>query len=134
MPRILIAEDDLVTRLQVRRTLDDMGVCDCAVDGAEVVEAYLHAYAAGEPYELLVLDIEMPKMGGLEALRTVREHEETNAVPIGNELKVVVLTKDESIRSVCDAFFHGHANRYITKPIARETLRGEVASLMGEGL
>ena len=50
--RILLAEDDFVTRKFMMNFLSSYGECDAAVDGMEAVDAYLMALEDGEPYDL----------------------------------------------------------------------------------
>ncbi len=66
--RILIAEDETIIRLDLRRTLEDAGfeVCGEARDGEEAV-----ALAAGERPDLAILDVRMPKLDGIEAARRI---------------------------------------------------------------
>lgn len=68
--RILLAEDDFVTRKFMMNFLSSYGECDAAVDGMEAVDAYLMALEDGEPYDLACLDIMMPVMDGYQVLRS----------------------------------------------------------------
>lgn len=66
--RILIAEDETIIRLDLRKTLEDAGyvVCAEARNGAEAVEL-----ARREEPDLAVLDVKMPELDGIEAARTI---------------------------------------------------------------
>jgi len=120
--RILIVEDEVSNRLLLQRYLRDLHQVDAVVNGQEALEAFRLAHKDGEPYRLILLDIEMPVMNGLEALRAIREMEKTLLVPIGQEAKVLMITAHNDKDSVVNAFFIGNASGYLVKPVERETL------------
>ncbi|SMP41424.1 Response regulator receiver domain-containing protein [Anoxynatronum buryatiense] len=73
--RILIAEDDLGSRVYMQHFLKCFGECDLTADGIETVDAFLMAWEEGEPYDLICLDIMMPKLDGLKVLKIIRDLE-----------------------------------------------------------
>jgi len=62
--KTLIVEDDFTSRLLLQEFLNPYGPSHIAVNGAEAVEAVTAALDAGEPYNLICLDIMMPEMDG----------------------------------------------------------------------
>ncbi len=81
-----------------------------ARDGAEAV-AMLPRWESGEPLPLVVLlDLKLPLIDGLEVLRRLREH------PVSATLPVVVLTTSDEDRDIRTAYELG-ANSYIVKPV-----------------
>ena len=66
--KILLAEDDFVTRKFMVNFLSKYGECDVTVDGMEAVDAFMMALEDDEPYDLICLDIMMPVMDGYQAL------------------------------------------------------------------
>ncbi len=86
-----------------------------AVDGAEGLD-YLFGtgkYAgrdAEEPPALILLDLQLPKVGGLEVLRKVREDERTKHIP------VVVLTTSDEEEDIVNGYDRG-CNSYLRKPV-----------------
>ncbi|MFZ5484312.1 MAG: response regulator [Pseudomonadota bacterium] len=110
---ILLVEDnpvdlDLTLRAFARRKLANPLLV--ARDGQEALD-WLPRWAAGEPLPLVVLlDLKLPKVDGLEVLRRFR------ADPVAQGLPVVVLTSSNEDRDIQTAYQH-HANSYIVKPV-----------------
>lgn len=86
-----------------------------ATDGAEGLD-YLFGtgkYAgrdAEEPPALILLDLQLPKIGGLEVLRKVREDERTKRIP------VVIMTTSDEEEDIVNGY-NGGANSYLRKPV-----------------
>lgn len=114
--RILIAEDDLASRKFLSRFLAAYGDCDITVDGLEAIDAFLLALEEGEPYDLVCLDIMMPKLDGLKALRRIRDLERERDIPAGKEAKIIMTTALNEKEYVFEAFESG-SQGYASKPI-----------------
>ena len=121
--RILIVEDEFVSRKKAHKILSDYGDCDITVNGNEAVEAFRLAAEEGEPYDLITMDILMPDMNGVEALKKIRELEEARNIMLGKGVKVVMLTATRTGESVTSSFHEG-CEAYIVKPFNREKLVG----------
>jgi len=114
--KILVVEDDKTVGQYVKRGLTEAGYqAELAVDG----EAGLHLATAGH-YDLLVLDLRLPKLEGREVLRTLRDR--------GNTLPVLVLTAQDAVDFKVQALRMG-ADDYVTKPFALEELLARVEAL-----
>lgn len=120
--RVLIVEDELSNRLLLQHYLQDMHHADVAVNGQEALEAFRLAHEAGDPYRVILLDIEMPVLDGHAALQAIRNLERDMGVHAGQEVKVLMITAHNDQKNVCDAFFKGHASGYLVKPVGREAL------------
>lgn len=110
---ILLVEDnpvdlDLTLRAFKRRNMSNP--IQVARDGQEALD-WIPRWEAGEPLPLVVLlDLKLPRVSGLEVLRRLREH------PASQDLPVVVLTSSSEDQDVKAAYRH-HANSYIVKPV-----------------
>ena len=117
--KILLAEDDFVTRKFMVGFLSKYGECDVTVDGMEAVDAFMMALEDGEPYDLVCLDIMMPVMDGYQALVGIRNLEKEREIPSDKAVKVIMTTALNEERNVNMAFELG-CTVYSGKPIDQE--------------
>ena len=129
MMHVLIVEDDFVSRKLLHQMLSPYGECDIAVDGIEAVEAFKLALEDGHPYDLVCMDIMMPRMDGQEALGQIRQLETQKCVHEMNAAKVVMTTAVDDNKQVTLAFYKGGAASYFIKPIDQEKLIAELRVL-----
>jgi len=123
--RVLIVDDSSVMRKIVERSLRQAGL-----DIGEVLEASNGAEALAEvsksKFDLILSDINMPAMDGLEFLRGLAGVESARGVP------VVMITTEGSEARVVEALSVG-AKGYIRKPFTPEQVKERVAPLLGGG-
>lgn len=117
--RILLAEDDFVTRKFMTNFLSKYGECDVTVDGMEAVDAFMMAYEEGNPYDLVCLDVMMPVMDGYQALIGIRNVEKERNIPEDKAAKVIMATALNDEKNVKMAFDLG-CTIYSGKPIDQE--------------
>lgn len=120
--RILIAEDDLVSRKYITKILSQYGECDVTVDGMEVLDAYLMALKEKKPYQLICLDLMMPKVDGVRVLKAIKALEKQQNLPPEERSKVIMLTALADKDYVEKAFEIG-CDAYATKPVDTEKLQ-----------
>jgi two-component system chemotaxis response regulator CheY len=114
--RILIAEDDLTSRKFMYKLLSDYGQCDLVVDGLEAVEAYILALKEENPYQLICMDVMMPKVDGVRALQAIRHFENQKGIIQEKKAKIVMTTVLAESNFVQSAFEYG-CDAYAAKPI-----------------
>ena len=117
--KILLAEDDFVTRKFMVNFLSKYGECDVTVDGMEAVDAFMMALEDEEPYDLVCLDIMMPVMDGYQALVAIRKLEKDKNIPEEKAVKVIRTTALNEERNVKMAFELG-CTIYSGKPINQD--------------
>ena len=119
--RILIAEDDLVSRNFLSKFLGKYGDCDLVVDGLETIDAFLMALKDNDPYQLICLDIMMPKVDGVKTLKAVRDLEKQYGVMPDKRVKIIMTTALADAMLVRTAFEYG-CEAYAAKPIDTKKL------------
>lgn len=122
---ILVAEDNDINALLARALLIRLGHRpNIAGTGAAAVESWLAARVAGAPYDLILMDVHMPEMDGLEAARRIRASEAESGAP---RTTIVALTANafSEDRDACrDAGMDG----FLVKPLDRERLAAALVS------
>ena len=121
-PKILLVEDNQDDEDLALLAIEASGVlCDVVVarDGAEALELL---FGQSKPPRLVILDLKMPKLSGLEVLEAMRKNPRTKYVP------VVVLTSSAEERDLADAYAFG-ASSYIRKPIDLEDFNRVMAGI-----
>jgi PAS domain S-box-containing protein len=120
--RILVVDDNATNRAIVSGYLREREArCDEAQSGRDALTMLHAAAAAGEPYELVVLDCHMPEMDGIELTREIR------ATPRLRSSRLLMLT---STGGDMDAAREAGVDRYLGKPIRRARLLEAVAELL----
>ncbi|HEX3023518.1 MAG TPA: response regulator [Lachnospiraceae bacterium] len=114
--RILIAEDDMISRKILFKFLERYGECDLVVDGLEALDAFLLSIKDGNPYDLICLDIMMPKLDGLKVLKSIIDIEQQKTIPLEKRSKIVMTTALTDVQLVQNAFEIG-CDAYAAKPI-----------------
>ena len=123
--RILVAEDDPVSRKIIVKFLEPYGSCDVAVDGMDAVSAFKTACEEKQPYNLVCLDIMMPKMNGQDVLKEIRRIEEDMGIRGLNAAKVIMTTARDDSTNIMEAF-KSKSDGYLTKPINRKMLQEKI--------
>ncbi|MBB3033606.1 CHASE domain-containing protein [Alteriqipengyuania lutimaris] len=110
--KILIAEDNPVNQELTMAMVEKSGHdCSLARDGHEAVEAVVRANREGQPFDMVLMDMQMPNMDGLEASRAIRDAGiEKEALPI---IAVTANAYSDDIQRCMDAGMQGH----LAKPL-----------------
>ncbi|RYP88568.1 response regulator transcription factor [Nocardioides guangzhouensis] len=116
-PRVLVVDDDRAVRESLRRSLEFNGYdVSLACDGAEAL-----AGIAGFGPDVVVMDVMMPRLDGLEATRALRA--------AGNDVPILVLTARDAVGDRVEGLDAG-ADDYLTKPFALQELLARLRALL----
>jgi two-component system chemotaxis response regulator CheY len=114
--RVLIVEDDFVSRKFMAKLLSEYGSVDVVVDGLEALDAYLLAMKDNQPYDLICLDIMMPKVDGVKVLKAIRDYETSKGMLPEKRVKVIMTTALQESQMVKQSFEIG-CEAFASKPI-----------------
>jgi len=123
--KTLIVEDDFTSRLVLQTFLSRYGECHLAVDGEEAVTAYRAALEAGQGYDLICMDIMMPRMDGREAVRQIRTMEQVRGIVSSAGVKIIMTTAVNDLKEVSRCF-QELCDAYLVKPIDLGLLRKQM--------
>ncbi len=119
--KILLVDDSSTSRMASRMLFADQPYeLSSACDGKEAVEK-----AIAEQPDLILMDIEMPRMSGLEACRILKQNEATKRIP------VVLLTMRSEDRFIQQGYACGCSD-FLVKPVNGEELRAVLKAHLGE--
>jgi signal transduction histidine kinase/DNA-binding response OmpR family regulator len=123
---VLVAEDNEINALLMRSLLNRLGHhVVIATNGEAALESWLAAKSAGAPYDLLLMDIQMPQLDGIETTRRIRNLE---AGQPGRRTPILALTANTMVedRYAC---FEAGMDGFLIKPLDREKLADALAGL-----
>jgi PAS domain S-box-containing protein len=112
--RILVAEDNMINREVALGMLRKLGLrADAVADGVEAIEALKTL-----PYDLVLMDVQMPEMDGLEATRQIRKPHS----PVRNRQIPIIAMTANAMRGDREKCLDAGMNDYISKPVSLEDL------------
>ena len=123
--RVLVAEDNAVNQRVVTKLLERLGYDDVevAVDGQAALAALHRAAGCGEPVDVVLMDVQMPRLDGLAATRRLRVELAAQDQPAVWMLTANAMEEDrEAARSA-------GADGFLTKPLVRSALAGALAAV-----
>lgn len=115
MLKVLVVDDDQALRLSLRSALESAKkfIIEEAFDGVNALEKIKNSTAGTRAYDIVILDVDMPRMNGLNALKAIKEHDPG--------IIVVMLTAHSSLEIAVQAVRDGAYN-FLSKPISSEDL------------
>lgn len=126
--KILLVEDDIVSRSVMIKLLSAFGDIEIAQNGEKALDMFFKAFLKNEPYHLVALDIMMPGKDGQQVLKELREFEYDKGVMGHDGVKVMMITALDDRRNILEAF-RSQCEAYLTKPINVKKLHEELKKL-----
>jgi CheY-like chemotaxis protein len=123
---VLVAENNEINALLMRSLLTRLGhQAVITTNGEEALESWLAAKSAGTPYDLVLMDIQMPTLDGIEATKRIRNYENAQA---GRRTPILALTANTLVEDRYACFGAG-MDGFLVKPLDREKLLEALAGL-----
>jgi CheY-like chemotaxis protein len=122
---VLVAEDNEINALLMRSLLTRLGhQVVITTNGEEAMESWLAAKSAGTPYDLVLMDIQMPGLDGIETTKRIR----LNEAGAGRRTPILALTANTLVedRYAC---FEAGMDGFLVKPLDREKLADALSRL-----
>ena len=115
--KLLLVEDELLLSKNVSKGLELLGYAvDCAYDGEEALDLY-----GVNDYDLMILDLNLPKLDGMEVLRRIREQD--------RDFRILILSARNTLEDKISGLDEG-SNDYLTKPFEFRELEARIRGLL----
>lgn len=125
---IMIAEDDVSSRIILLESLCKLGNIDTVTNGWEAVCLYGARLDQGQGHSLICLDIMMPDMDGRQALRDIRALERERGLEGSRACKIIMVTSLEDSSNVIGSF-RDMCDEYLVKPVDQGKLLEKIEKL-----
>lgn len=126
--RILIVEDDFLSRWLLQKILSQYGEVTIAVNGEEAISAFKLSHQEKNLFDLVCLDIMLPLKDGQEVLKEMRQFEEEQGISRANWVKIIIITALGDPKNLMTAFRY-QCDGYLVKPIDQRKLVEEMTIL-----
>ncbi|MBW2119166.1 MAG: response regulator [Deltaproteobacteria bacterium] len=126
--RILVVDDELVSRKKLKKIMESFGECDAVENGKEAIAAFVKSLENWNLYSLITLDVSMPGMDGTEVLSKLREIEKENYMAEEEQAKILMVTSHSEKDTVMTSIEAG-CDDYIVKPFNKEVVTKKLENL-----
>ena len=127
--KCLVVEDDKIASRVLGKMISRYGTHDCVDDGQKAVDQFRSAHELNSPYDLILMDIMLPEVNGLQSVLKIRELEVSMEIPATQKVTIVMTTALDDPRTVMKALYESNADSYLVKPIRLDLLEAELRKL-----
>ena len=127
--KCLIVEDDKISSQVLEKMISKHGSYHTAADGTQAGILFRQAHESGSPYDLVLMDIMIPEVDGLQAVLAIRKAEGQLSIAMPQRVKIVMTTALNDPRTIMKALYESDANSYLIKPIRLQKLEEELRAL-----
>jgi two-component system chemotaxis response regulator CheY len=114
--KTLIVEDDMISRKLLMKFMRQYSEVEVATNGVDALEIFLSAHKNGTPFDLICLDIMMPKLDGKKVLQAIRDYEKEHSILTEESVKVIMTTALNDKKTVLESYDLG-CEAYAWKPL-----------------
>ncbi|KAJ9648953.1 Chk1 protein kinase [Coniosporium tulheliwenetii] len=126
--RVAVAEDNPINQKIAVSFVQKLGFkCEAFGDGQQAVDALERASAEGNPYHLVLMDVQMPVLDGYDATREIRRHKD----PTVRSVLIIAMTAS-AIRGDREKCLEAGMNNYLAKPVRALTLKTLLESYLAQ--
>ncbi|NOX34693.1 MAG: response regulator [Deltaproteobacteria bacterium] len=118
--KILVVDDELVSRKKMMKLVADFGQCDGVKNGKAAISAVKTALEEWKLYNLITLDISMPDISGTQVLSNIRELEKERGLDSEEKAKILMVTSHSDIKTVKACV--GKCDGYVIKPFNKDAM------------
>jgi len=126
--KIMIVEDEAVSRKVMLNKLESIGECTAVSSGKEAISLFDKATIGKKPFDLIILDISMPDMDGIKVLDIIRKKENKLGIKKTEQIKIIMVTASMRQANIKKCISLG-CNSYISKPFNTQKIYQELERL-----
>ncbi|MBU2627446.1 MAG: HDOD domain-containing protein [Proteobacteria bacterium] len=126
--KILIVDDETISRKLLLKKMARIGSCTAVDDSLEAMELFDKAVKAKAPFNLITLDVSMPKMDGKQLLSMIRKKEKVLKTPGKDRVKIIMVTSRMNMSTIKECIKLG-CNGYLSKPVNTYQLLGNLGRI-----
>ncbi len=119
--KILIVDDEKISRRILVKKLGAAGDCVDVDNSKKALELFNKGVEAKKPFDLISLDVSMPKMDGRQVLRAIRKKEKELKLDKKNRVKIIMVTARMNMSTIKECIKLG-CNGYLSKPVSKYQL------------
>jgi len=119
--RILVVDDDFSSQEYLKAVLTSFGDVEISDNGMSAYELFCVAQEAGEPYDVIFMDVKMPLLDGYESTKRIRQWERVN---LGTGRSVIVMATANVFKSDALESFKAGADLHLPKPYSPRQIEG----------
>lgn len=127
MRKILVVDDNEANRELILEILEGTAKCDVAENGNQAFKAYMKVSGEDHPYDLILLDIAMPEINGIQLAKLIQEYERFLRVPPEKATPIIIITAYKERLTEAEAV---GCKDFILKPVLPDTLRKKIEEVM----
>lgn len=127
--KILIVDDELVSRRKMEKIMESIGEVTSTDLGAYAISIFKNALDSGSPFDVVTLDIFMPQIDGLQVLYEMRKMEENRQIPKEKKARIIMVTSKKDKATVITAAQAG-CNDYVVKPFDKLTIHKKLGTIL----
>ena len=126
--KILIVEDEAVSRAKLKLIMETFGICETVENGRDAVASFSKSCREKDPFDLVMLDIDLPDKDGRRVLSEIRAVEKDVNGSYGKKVKILMVTSLKDKTSILTCIQSG-CNDYIVKPFDIDIIRTKLEKL-----
>jgi two-component system, chemotaxis family, chemotaxis protein CheY len=126
--KILVVDDELVSRMKMQKIMESVGECAAVASGREALITFKEALESEMPFDLVTLDVVMPEMDGTEVLYEIRQTEKQKHIPKEKRVKILMVTS-QSDKDTVITCIQAECDDYIVKPFDKEKIIKKLAKM-----
>ena len=119
--KILIVDDENISRKILVKKMELIGECTAVEDSLKAIELFDKAVKTKKPFDLITLDVSMPKMDGRQLLSMIRKKEKAMKILKKDRVKIIMVTSRMNMSTIKDCIKLG-CDGYISKPVNKYQL------------